>query len=103
MPRVIPPSGMKEISVTSPSGQQKVYKADKSGLINVSESVAKQLKREGLVGIASAGMTTQVRDGKCCKTYTIRQACKECQIQTVVCGTCREVLSPCNCEEEENG
>jgi hypothetical protein len=52
VPKIIPPTGLKEIAVKTERGT-KLYKADKSGLINVDNPKhAKQMKDEGL-GIAS--------------------------------------------------
>lgn len=58
MPKMIPPTGLKEVSVKTERGT-KVYRADKSGLINVDNlSHAKQMKHEGM-GEASLMGTTQ--------------------------------------------
>jgi hypothetical protein len=60
MPKMIPPQGLKEIAVRTERGT-KIYKADRSGLINVENPKhAKQMKHEGigeagLTGTASAG------------------------------------------------
>ena len=52
MPKMIPPTGLKEIAVRTERGT-KLYKADRSGLINVDNPKhAKQMKDEGL-GTAS--------------------------------------------------
>lgn len=58
MPKVVPPTGLKEVSVTDKTGRTKIYKADKSGMINVSESVAKELRKEG---IPEASLTGSIR------------------------------------------
>jgi len=58
MTRMIPPQGLKEISVQTERGT-KLYRADRSGIINVENPKhAKQMKDEGL-GVGSvAGVTT---------------------------------------------
>jgi hypothetical protein len=54
MGKMIPPQGLKEVAVKTERGV-KVYKADRSGLINVDNPKhAAQMKAEGL-GVASAG------------------------------------------------
>ena len=54
MPKIIPPQGLREVAVKTERGT-KLYKADRSGLINVENPKhAKQMQHEGL-GIASAG------------------------------------------------
>lgn len=58
MPKVVPPKGLKEVSVTDKYGRSRIYKADKSGMINVSDSVAKQLKKEG---IPEASLTGSIK------------------------------------------
>jgi hypothetical protein len=48
MPKMIPPTGLKEIAVKTERGT-KLYKADRSGLINVDNPKnAKQMLHEGL-------------------------------------------------------
>ena len=54
MSKMIPPQGLKEVLVKTERGT-KVYRADRSGLINVDNPKhAAQMKAEGL-GVASAG------------------------------------------------
>jgi len=54
MGKMIPPQGLKEVSIRTERGT-KVYRADRSGLINVDNPRhAAQMKHEGL-GVASAG------------------------------------------------
>lgn len=54
MTRMIPPQGLKEVSIRTERGT-KTYRADKSGLINVENPKhAAQMRDEGL-GTASAG------------------------------------------------
>jgi len=60
MTKMIPPQGLKEIAVRTERGT-KIYRADRSGLINVENpNHIKQMKHEGigeagLTGTASAG------------------------------------------------
>lgn len=64
MTKMIPPSGMKELSVTTARGER-VLKAGKDGLFNVSDpKLAKKLRQEGL-GVASLGGTPRAEGYTC--------------------------------------
>lgn len=58
MAKMIPPKGLKEISVRTERGT-KVYRADRSGLINVeNEKHIKQMKHEGIGEAGLNGFST---------------------------------------------
>ena len=66
MPKMIPPQGLKEIAVKTERGT-KLYKADKSGLINVDNPKhAKQMKDEGLGQASLQGATSDPSLGYNC-------------------------------------
>ena len=79
MPKVVPPSGLKEVSVTDSRGRQRVYKADRQGFINVSDSVAKQLNKEG-IPTASTGGVAQAAGYPCnaCGFSSWFRKCSRC-------------------------
>ncbi len=79
MPKVIPPQGLKEVSVRTERGT-KVYRADRSGLINVDNPKhAKQMQHEGL-GIASAGGIAHTEGFPCaqCGFGSFFKKCSRC-------------------------
>jgi hypothetical protein len=66
MPKMIPPQGLKEIAVKTERGT-KLYKADRSGLINVDNPKhAKQMKDEGLGQASLQGATSDPKLGYTC-------------------------------------
>jgi hypothetical protein len=66
MPKMIPPQGLKEIAVKTERGT-KLYKADRSGLINVDNPKhAKQMKDEGLGQASLQGATSDPSLGYTC-------------------------------------
>lgn len=77
MPKMIPPQGLREVSVRTERGV-KVYKADRSGLINVDNPKhAKQMKDEGL-GVASLAGTSATGQGYPCSECGFGSWFKKC-------------------------
>jgi hypothetical protein len=84
MGKMIPPQGLKEIAVRTERGT-KLYKADKSGLINVDNPRhAAQMRAEGL-GTATAGGIADA-DGFPCTVCGFGSFFKKCSR----CGTINE-------------
>ena len=76
---MIPPQGLKEVAVKTERGV-KVYKADRSGLINVDNPKhAAQMKAEGL-GVASAGGIADTEGFPCtqCGFSSYFKKCSRC-------------------------
>jgi len=66
MPKMIPPQGLKEVAIRTERGT-KLYKADRSGLINVDNPKhAKQMKDEGLGQASLQGATSDPSLGYTC-------------------------------------
>jgi len=79
MGKMIPPQGLREVSVKTERGT-KVYKADRSGLINVDNPKhAAQMKAEGL-GVASAGGVADTEGFPCsqCGFGSYFKKCSRC-------------------------
>ena len=79
MGKMIPPQGLKEVAVKTERGI-KVYKADRSGLINVDNPKhAAQMKAEGL-GVASAGGVADTEGFPCseCGFGSYFKKCSRC-------------------------
>jgi hypothetical protein len=79
MGKMIPPQGLKEVSVKTERGT-KVYRADRSGLINVDNPKhAAQMKAEGL-GVASAGGVADTEGFPCsqCGFGSYFKKCSRC-------------------------
>ena len=79
MGKMIPPQGLREVSVKTERGT-KVYKADRSGLINVDNPKhAAQMKAEGL-GVASAGGVADAEGFPCsqCGFGSYFKKCSRC-------------------------
>ena len=79
MGKMIPPQGLREVSVQTERGT-KVYKADRSGLINVDNPKhAAQMKAEGL-GVASAGGIADTEGFPCsqCGFGSYFRKCSRC-------------------------
>jgi hypothetical protein len=79
MGKMIPPQGLREVSVQTERGT-KVYKADRSGLINVDNPKhAAQMKAEGL-GVASAGGVADAEGFPCtqCGFGSYFKKCSRC-------------------------
>ena len=79
MGKMIPPQGLKEVAVKTERGV-KVYKADRSGLINVDNPKhAAQMKAEGL-GVASAGGIADTEGFPCseCGFGSYFKKCSRC-------------------------
>jgi hypothetical protein len=79
MGKMIPPQGLREVAVKTERGI-KVYKADRSGLINVDNPKhAAQMKSEGL-GVASAGGVADTEGFPCsqCGFGSYFKKCSRC-------------------------
>jgi hypothetical protein len=79
MGKMIPPQGLREVSVKTERGT-KVYRADRSGLINVDNPKhAAQMKAEGL-GVASAGGVADAEGFPCvqCGFGSYFKKCSRC-------------------------
>lgn len=79
MGKMIPPQGLREVSVKTERGT-KVYKADRSGLINVDNPKhAAQMKAEGL-GVASTGGVADAEGFPCsqCGFGSYFKKCSRC-------------------------
>lgn len=79
MTKMIPPTGLKEVSVQTEKGT-KVYKADRSGLISVDNPKhAAQMKHEGL-GVASLGGVVRAPGFPCakCGFSSLFKKCGKC-------------------------
>lgn len=77
MPKMIPPQGLKEVAVRTERGT-KIYKADKSGLINVENPKhARQMKHEG-IGEASLQGATDPNLGFTCSACGFGSWFKKC-------------------------
>lgn len=79
MGKMIPPQGLREVAVKTERGI-KVYKADRSGLINVDNPKhAAQMKAEGL-GVASAGGVADTEGFPCseCGFGSYFKKCSRC-------------------------
>ena len=79
MGKMIPPQGLREVSVKTERGT-KVYRADRSGLINVDNPKhAAQMKAEGL-GVASAGGVADTEGFPCsqCGFGSYFKKCSRC-------------------------
>lgn len=79
MGKMIPPQGLKEVAVKTERGT-KVYRADRSGLINVDNPKhAAQMKAEGL-GVASAGGVADTEGFPCsqCGFGSYFKKCSRC-------------------------
>ena len=77
MTKMIPPQGLREVSVKTERGT-KVYRADKSGLINVDNPKhAAQMKAEGL-GQAGLGGVPKGNVGYPCKACGFGSFFKQC-------------------------
>jgi len=79
MGKMIPPQGLREVAVKTERGT-KVYKADRSGLINVDNPKhAAQMKAEGL-GVASAGGVADTEGFPCvqCGFGSYFKKCSRC-------------------------
>jgi hypothetical protein len=79
MGKMIPPQGLREVSIQTERGT-KVYKADRSGLINVDNPKhAAQMKAEGL-GVASAGGVADAEGFPCtqCGFGSYFKKCSRC-------------------------
>jgi hypothetical protein len=76
MSKLIGPKGMRELSVKTKDGER-VLKAGKDGMFNVSDpKLARQLKKEGL-GLASTGGVAHT-DGFPCKKCGFGSFFKKC-------------------------
>ena len=85
MTKMIPPQGLREVSVRTERGT-KVYRADKSGLINVDNPKhAAQMKVEGL-GTANAM-------GSIARPSTVGFTCQKCGFGSFFkkCSKCGEI------------
>lgn len=83
MSKIIGPKGMKELSVSTSKGER-VLKAGKDGLFNVSDpKLVKKLKDEGL-GVASASGVLGHLSGFPCKKCGFGSLFKKC-------GKCGEI------------
>ena len=85
MTKMIPPQGLREVSVRTERGT-KVYRADKSGLINVDNPKhAAQMKAEGL-GTANAM-------GSIARPSTVGFTCQKCGFGSFFkkCSKCGEI------------
>ena len=77
MTKMIPPQGLREVAVKTERGT-KVYRADKSGLINVDNPKhAAQMKAEGL-GQAGLGGVPKGKVGYPCKACGFGSFFKQC-------------------------
>jgi hypothetical protein len=79
MGKMIPPQGLREVAVKTERGT-KVYRADRSGLINVDNPKhAAQMKAEGL-GVASAGGVADTEGFPCseCGFGSYFKKCSRC-------------------------
>jgi hypothetical protein len=78
MPKMIPPQGLKEIAVKTERGT-KLYKADRSGLINVENPKhAAQMKHEGLGEASLMGATGNPNLGFNCTACGFGSWFKKC-------------------------
>ena len=78
MTKMIPPQGLREVSVRTESGT-KTYKAGRDGLINVENPKhAKQMKHEGLGTASATGVIRDQSVGYNCKGCGFGSFFKKC-------------------------
>jgi hypothetical protein len=70
------------------------------GIYNVNDpKVIARMKAEGFTESYAVGGADFAKTGECHpNTYILTRNCGKCGTKSRACGTCKEILSPCECE-----
>ena len=95
---VAPNKAIKEVGVTTEK-RKRLIKGD-GGIYNVNDpKIVARLKSEGFTESYAVGGANFAPTGECHpNTYILTRNCGKCGKKSRACGTCKEILSPCECE-----